>query len=153
MRRLLISKTEVIRHCVDCYGYRRFETACCPRIQGPTSIIISYIAYSKREHTAIMEYYNLNCKCLQYRHTKKQNHSLTTSKQEPSNVKKKKVQVTWELWNTNIGYDRDSVLLKYDCMETDVSEQPAAPSSGSVQFKYFWHSLLQIWTHWDHRIL
>jgi hypothetical protein len=62
MRRLSISKTEVIRHRVDCYGYRRFKRACCLRKQSPSNIIISYIAYSKREHTAIMEYYNLNCK-------------------------------------------------------------------------------------------
>jgi hypothetical protein len=55
---------------------------------------ISYIAYSKHEHAAIMEYYNLNCKCPQYRHPKKQNLSLTTSNQEPSNVKKKKYALT-----------------------------------------------------------
>jgi len=151
MRRHLISKTEVIRHRVDCYGYRRFETACCLRIQGPTTIIISYIAYAKREHAAITEYYNRNCKCLQYRHPNKQTLSLTTSNQEPSNVKK--VRVTWELWNTNRGYEKHSILLKYDCMETKVSEQPAASSSRSMQCKYFWHSLFQIWTHWDHRIL
>jgi hypothetical protein len=70
MRRLSISKTKVIGHRVDCYGYQRFETACCLRVQGPSNII-SYIAYSKREHSEIMEYYNVNRKCLQYRHPKK----------------------------------------------------------------------------------
>lgn len=70
---------------------------------------------SKREHTAIMEHYNLNCKCLQYRHPKKQNLSLTTSNQETSNLKKKKkARVTWELCNCNSGNDNHSILLKYD---------------------------------------
>jgi len=60
---------------------------------------------------------------------KKKKILLTTSNQEPPNVKK--VRVTWEFWNTNSGYDKHSILLKYDCMEIIFSEQPAASSSGS----------------------
>jgi hypothetical protein len=45
---------------------------------------------------------------------------------KPGNVKRK---------NTNSGYDKHTILLKYDSMETNVSEQPAVSSSGSMQFK------------------
>jgi hypothetical protein len=48
-----------------------------------------YIAYLKREHTEIMEYYNLDCKSLQYRRPKKQNSLLNDLKPESYNRNKK----------------------------------------------------------------
>jgi hypothetical protein len=87
MRRHVISKTEVIRHRVDCEGYQHLKQTAASGFR----VQISYIANSKHEHTAIMKHNNLNCKCSQYRHPKKQNLSLTTSNQEPSNVKKVRV--------------------------------------------------------------